>query len=472
MVSKRDESRLREAEGRYQAIFEQSPYGILIIDTAGRIIEFNEVTHQQLGYSKKEFAKLNVSDIDPFQSPEEIKASMKDVLKKGKAEFDVKHRTKDGQLRDVHVITQVVNLSGKKVFQAIWHDVTEQKQAEESLRKYHVGLEDLVKERTTELAAVNKKLQKDITKRKRTEDKLRDSEERFRNIFEKGPLGMIIFDPAWRVMKTNKAIYDMLRYTELELTGRSLGDIAYSEDKAKGATLSKQLVSGKIPLVQLEMRYIKKSGEIVWTNHVTTAVRDRSGTILYFLSMIEDISDRKFAQQESERLIQELQDALAKIKTLRGLLPMCAWCNKVRDDRGYWKRVETYIQEHSDASFTHGICPSCLKKADPETYAQYTEEIGEKFHAEKRQCERVQYNDTVKYMASFVNEESSKAAIFHADIVDVSEEGMCIITDHALKRDAILIFRDGDIDRSGIVRWRNKVDGDNTYRVGVKFLTG
>ncbi len=86
------------------------------------------------------------------------------------------------------------------------------------------------------------------------------------------------------------------------------------------------------------------------------------------VSVVRDISDRKSSEQEREKLIDELRDALSNIKILKGLLPMCAWCKKIRDDKGYWKKVETYIAEHSDASFTHGICPDCLKKRDPELY--------------------------------------------------------------------------------------------------------
>ena len=65
---------------------------------------------------------------------------------------------------------------------------------------------------------------------------------------------------------------------------------------------------------------------------------------------------------ERQKLIIQLEKSLNEIKTLRGLLPMCAWCKNVRDDKGYWTRVETYIQEHTQATFTHGICPNCLKK--------------------------------------------------------------------------------------------------------------
>lgn len=73
-------------------------------------------------------------------------------------------------------------------------------------------------------------------------------------------------------------------------------------------------------------------------------------------------------EEERERLIHELQDALAQVKTLRGLLPICASCKKIRDDEGYWNKLETYIQKHSEAEFSHGICPECAKKLYPEYF--------------------------------------------------------------------------------------------------------
>jgi DNA-binding response OmpR family regulator len=69
---------------------------------------------------------------------------------------------------------------------------------------------------------------------------------------------------------------------------------------------------------------------------------------------------------ERNRLRVELKEALDKIKTLKGLLPICAWCKKIRDDKGYWKQLEAYIREHSEADFTHGICPECLAKLKEE----------------------------------------------------------------------------------------------------------
>jgi AmiR/NasT family two-component response regulator len=75
------------------------------------------------------------------------------------------------------------------------------------------------------------------------------------------------------------------------------------------------------------------------------------------------------SDREREELIRQLQEALMQVKMLSGLLPICAWCKNVRDDNGYWKRVEEYIQEHSEAKFSHGLCPDCAAKhfgAQPE----------------------------------------------------------------------------------------------------------
>ena len=79
-----------------------------------------------------------------------------------------------------------------------------------------------------------------------------------------------------------------------------------------------------------------------------------------------EIKERKYAQIEKDRLIVELKDALREVKTLSGLLPICASCKKIRDDSGYWNQIESYISDHSEAEFSHSICPECSKKLYPE----------------------------------------------------------------------------------------------------------
>jgi PleD family two-component response regulator len=79
-----------------------------------------------------------------------------------------------------------------------------------------------------------------------------------------------------------------------------------------------------------------------------------------------ELAERKRTEVERDQLIRDLQSALANVKSLSGLLPICAGCKKIRDDKGYWSQVESYVQKHSEAKFSHGMCPDCLKKWYPE----------------------------------------------------------------------------------------------------------
>ncbi len=80
----------------------------------------------------------------------------------------------------------------------------------------------------------------------------------------------------------------------------------------------------------------------------------------------KDITERKRTEEEREKLISDLRGALAKIKTLRGIIPICAKCKKIRDDKGYWKQVEENIRDHTDAEFSHGLCPECVAEMEKE----------------------------------------------------------------------------------------------------------
>jgi hypothetical protein len=82
--------------------------------------------------------------------------------------------------------------------------------------------------------------------------------------------------------------------------------------------------------------------------------------------MLTDITDRKRMEEDQERLIQELQQALSEVKKLSVLLPICSSCKKIRDDRGYWNQIEFYIREHSEAEFSHSLCPECHDKLYPD----------------------------------------------------------------------------------------------------------
>lgn len=92
----------------------------------------------------------------------------------------------------------------------------------------------------------------------------------------------------------------------------------------------------------------------------------------------KEIEQRALAEKEREELITDLREALTKVRTLSGLLPICASCKKIRDDSGYWNRIEDYISKHSEAEFTHGLCPECARRLYPEFWGPETASPDEK----------------------------------------------------------------------------------------------
>ncbi|MHB8829165.1 MAG: PAS domain S-box protein, partial [Syntrophales bacterium] len=121
-----------------RALFAQSPDGILIIDpNTGRFLDFNDAAHQQLGYSREEFAQLNISDVEVQETNEETKKHIEKVLRNGRDDFDTLQRTKVGEISNIHVTAQLLTVGGQQVYQCIWRDITERKRAEEKLLHIH-----------------------------------------------------------------------------------------------------------------------------------------------------------------------------------------------------------------------------------------------------------------------------------------------------------------------------------------------
>ena len=109
-----------------------------------------------------------------------------------------------------------------------------------------------------------------------------------------------------------------------------------------------------------------KSGGSLIVEVSASNVYSSSGKIVGRMASFLDVTERKKIEADRDKLISKLQDALSRIKTLRGIIPICSSCKKIRDDKGYWNQIESYIRDHSDAEFSHSICPECAKVLYPD----------------------------------------------------------------------------------------------------------
>ena len=128
-----------------------------------------------------------------------------------------------------------------------------------------------------------------------------------------------------------------------------------------------------------EFRIIRADGETRWLEHFCQPVHAPDGGYMGRKAGNRDITARKNLEAQLEKKVSELKEAMGSIKTLKGFLPICANCKKIRDDKGYWTTIEEYIQKHSDAIFSHGICPDCIDElyGDEDWFPSDEEEKGE-----------------------------------------------------------------------------------------------
>ncbi len=227
---------------------------------------------------------------------------------------------------------------------------------------------------TVEYQIMNQKLEGEITERRRAEETLKKSEAQYRLLAENVHDSIVTLDLDLRLMYVSPSIMRLTGFSSEEIKRLPIEQIftPQSYELAK-QVLSEELarehkgepIERHIPRT-LELELIHKDGRTVWIEFTTTFIWDDKGKPKSILVVARDISKRKKTDLEREHLVSELQQALADVKTLRGLIPICANCKKIRDDQGYWKQIEGYISEHSDAVFSHGICPECMQKLYPD----------------------------------------------------------------------------------------------------------
>jgi PAS domain S-box-containing protein len=207
---------------------------------------------------------------------------------------------------------------------------------------------------------------RDITERKKAEKALQESERKYQDLYDNAPDMFVSVDANKRtILECNRNFVEVLGYKKEEVIGRSVFDIYTSEsaEHAKSTLFPLFLKTGSIKGEELQV--LRKDGSTLDVSLNVSAIRDANGNIVQSRSILRDISKQKQMKEEREKLIRHLQDALKEIKALRGILPLCSFCKRVRDDQGYWEQVDVYILKHSLADISHSICPECAKEHYP-----------------------------------------------------------------------------------------------------------
>ncbi len=286
---KRVESLLSQREHEYRTLAENAPDVIVRYDREGRRIyvnpEFERVNHltaqQVLGKTPAELSTNLQPRVDVFT--ERLMAAMASGTP---AKVDLSW-TQDG--KPVCWFVRVVpefDAAGKVTSAlTIWSDISERKQAEEEIHKLNVELEQRVRERTRELAA---------------------SEERVRQFFERQLVGMAITSPEKGWVEVNDKLCEMLGYSRDELTRLSWAEMTYPEDLAADVTQFERLLRGEIDSYTLEKRFVRKDGSLVFTNLAVGCVRRADRSVDYVLALLEDITERKQAEESIRKLNQQL----------------------------------------------------------------------------------------------------------------------------------------------------------------------
>jgi PAS domain S-box-containing protein len=175
------------------------------------------------------------------------------------------------------------------------------------------------------------------------------------------PIFAILEDGTYRYV--NQAFAAPFGKRPQEIIGKRIYDVFPPDEAEKRMVVVRQAFATGETVV-FDVRVPLPSGDIFFITSVKP-IKDEAGQVRFVICISKDITERKKSDEERERLIADLQHAVTKIRTLSGMFPICASCKKIRDDRGYWTQIEEYIRDHSEAEFSHGICPECATRLYP-----------------------------------------------------------------------------------------------------------
>jgi len=271
---------LQESEERHRTLFEGMPIGLYRTTPSGQIVDTNQAQVQMLGYPSRE-ALLAINAVDLYVNPEDRTLLTERLEREGLLrDFEARLRRHDGKIIWGNLTLRAVRDPQGRVlhYEGSLEEITERKRAEQELRRYQEQLEDLVQERTAEL---------------------RESEERYRTLFDNVPVGLYRTTPEGQILDANRAFVQMLGYpTRKELLAAAVDEFYV---KPQGRDRWIVMLDREGIVRDMEYQVQRYDGEVIWLNDAARTVKDEQGRVLYYEGSAEDITERKALQQEIQR---------------------------------------------------------------------------------------------------------------------------------------------------------------------------
>ena len=293
----------------------------MVIDPqTAKPVEFNDVAHSQLGYSREEFSKLRISDFEAKEKADEINTHLASIVREGGGEFETKHRTKNGEIRDVLVTTRAVEIAGKTFLYCIFHDITEIRKVQKALMESEAG---------------------------------------YRQLVELAHEGIWAIDNNFNTVFVNPHMAQMLGYAESEMIGKSIFDFLFKTEVEKTTQYLSQFKQGMNG--NFEYEFLRKDGSSVYASIAAAPIKDDEGSYVGTLALVSDITLRKKMEnelrQETEKL-ENITESMGVGLTVMGKDYHILWTNKVMKQIRGLPDLEGRTC-YATYNYLDTVCPEC-----------------------------------------------------------------------------------------------------------------
>jgi PAS domain S-box-containing protein len=244
---------------------------ILLIDRDFMIVEANDRALEAYQYNRNELIGKKIRELRSDAAIGNFENDVKEIDRKGFSTFETIHKRKDGTTFPIEISARKIEIEGANYYNSISRDISDRKENEETLK---------------------------------------DSEEKFRKIFEESPFGIVMTAKDFGILRVNSSFCTMLGYSEEELVGLTFRNFTHPEHISGDELSMMKLIAREIPIYHTEKRYIRRDGSIIWGSTTVGIIRNNNGEIHFFLAMIEDITTRKMVETELEESFSLLRATL------------------------------------------------------------------------------------------------------------------------------------------------------------------